>query len=473
MQRPRVGVEIGDARVHLQCVAQEGREVVEPGPLGRPVRGVEQRRAARGQVLAGRVVSQVGGEVGVHAGRGAPRRGTRRRSRRRPRRVATSRSGSPAARTPHAVGGSDARRRAAVELGQASSGRAAGRPGRCPGPRRAAGAGAAGSQRAQVDQAEPGGERVGDARVGDVGVGVRDVQRDVGAGSAGGRSGPCTWSGATDDTPRSSSGWCATIRSAPASERLGDGLRDAVDDAEHPAYGLLRLAQHQADPVPLLGPRRRVSLVQQRRPRPRPWLDRHGRSSLPRADGVSRAAAGAPVGGSRLLERVQRQRATGTACDQVARRARADAAAARRRRRARATPQSRSRVDGSPGTPGAAAMAALVNGTATIGRPLPCPSTSRPRASVSVMPAAHLLIVLTVAGRDDDRVRRRQHVGVAGVLVVACAPGGRSAPASAATSTNLRPSGRGRPRRRPSRRRWARSTRTPTSRATGEPHTMT
>ena len=48
---------------------------------------------------------------------------------------------------------------------------------------------------------------------------------------------------------------------------------------------------------------------------------------------------------------------------------------------------------------GWAAIAELVYGTATSGTPLPCASTSNPRASVSAMPATHLLTVLTVAGQ--------------------------------------------------------------------------
>jgi hypothetical protein len=43
---------------------------------------------------------------------------------------------------------------------------------------------------------------------------------------------------------------------------LGDGLRDAVDDAEHPVHGAVRLTEDEADAIPVLRPRRRISLLQ-------------------------------------------------------------------------------------------------------------------------------------------------------------------------------------------------------------------
>ncbi len=50
------------------------------------------------------------------------------------------------------------------------------------------------------------------------------------------------------------------------------------------------------------------------------------------------------------------------------------------------------------GDPGKLNWARLLNGMATTGRPLPTASTTRPSGSVSEIPAAHLAIVLQVAG---------------------------------------------------------------------------
>jgi hypothetical protein len=52
-----------------------------------------------------------------------------------------------------------------------------------------------------------------------------------------------------------------------------------------------------------------------------------------------------------------------------------------------------------------AASAVLMNGNATTGRPLPMASVSNPCASVSLMPAAHLLIVLKAAGATTMAAR--------------------------------------------------------------------
>jgi hypothetical protein len=43
---------------------------------------------------------------------------------------------------------------------------------------------------------------------------------------------------------------------------LRDGLRDAVDDTQHPVYGPVRLTENEADAIPVLRPRRRISLIQ-------------------------------------------------------------------------------------------------------------------------------------------------------------------------------------------------------------------
>ena len=241
-------------------------------------------------------------------------------------------------------------------------------------------------------------------------------------GSAGGRSGPCRWSGATDDTPRSSSGWCATIRSAPASSASSTVSGHAVDHAAAPGAPARRARRAPARPGPSPRPRPAGSARPARRPRRATVTSvAHGRSSLP-ARPAAAACRGQRVGsvGRHAGDRARRS-------GQPPREARRPGALARCRARAAGstsspkstvTPQLAQPRDGSRRNAGCGAMAALVNGTATIGRPLPCPSTSRPRARVSAMPAAHLLIVLTVAGATIDRVGRRQHVGVAGVLVV-------------------------------------------------------
>ena len=68
---------------------------------------------------------------------------------------------------------------------------------------------------------------------------------------------------------------------------------------------------------------------------------------------------------------------------------------------------------------GCSACAALMNGRATTGRRLPMASVRRPRARVSLIPAAHLLIVLKVAGATSDGVRSEvAHQG----RLAACSP---------------------------------------------------
>ncbi len=82
---PRVGVQVGHDRRRRRAVSRsQAASVVEPGSLGRPVGGVEQRRAAGGEVLARRMVAQVGGEVRVDAGARSRRPGSCRPRRRRP-----------------------------------------------------------------------------------------------------------------------------------------------------------------------------------------------------------------------------------------------------------------------------------------------------------------------------------------------------------------------------------------------------
>jgi hypothetical protein len=59
-----------------------------------------------------------------------------------------------------------------------------------------------------------------------------------------------------------------------------------------------------------------------------------------------------------------------------------------------------------------------MNGNATTGRRLPMASVRRPRARVSLIPAAHLLIVLKVAGATTMASGRRQHIRLIGLLVL-------------------------------------------------------
>jgi hypothetical protein len=119
---------------------------------------------------------------------------------------------------------------------------------------------------------------------------------------------------------------------------------------------------------------------------------------------------------------------------------------------------------------GCAAIAELVYGIAMIGMPSPIASITRPSARVSARPAAHLLMVLTVAGATMIAEGGGSTSGSPGFLyrvrtgcpVRAARPG---------TSMNFSPSGvqmthtfQPRP--------WARSTSRPTSRAGGEPQTI-
>ena len=250
--------------------AQVGGHVVEPGSFGRPVGGVEQGRAAGGEVLAGRVVPQVGGEVRVDPGGGrvarnaspdaaADREGTNHtpgiaRRREPPRRW----PGSTAA----ACRVSSASVSGRGQLADPADARAR-RP-------RAGEPGAGRSQRAQLGQAEPGGERVGDARGGHVGVGVRDVQRHAGPDQlvddpalVGGRARPTRPRAAAADGARRSG---RRRRRAPRRPS-----RAPVDHAEHPADRRGRARRAPGRPGPTPRPRPADSAGPARRPRRRRW----------------------------------------------------------------------------------------------------------------------------------------------------------------------------------------------------------
>ena len=56
---------------------------------------------------------------------------------------------------------------------------------------------------------------------------------------------------ATEWTPRSSSGWCVTSRSAPHVAGLVDDGQRRVEREEDAAHGLVEVARHEADTVPL------------------------------------------------------------------------------------------------------------------------------------------------------------------------------------------------------------------------------
>ena len=222
----------------------------------------------RGEMLARRVVPQVGAEVGVGTGRGgvgqervaraaADRERTDRRGpghrRRAPRRRWRGRRSRREARS------SSARRQ---RLGQlADPARAAAVAG---------GRALGGHQRAQ-------------RRSGRAGRPARRRRRGWRRrrwcarrrarrrpGSAGARCAPLKVSGATDDTGLSSSGWWATIRSAPTSSASStvSGTQSTTQRTRRDR--VLEVAEHQTDPVPRLRPGRRVTA---RRGHP----PRHGR----------------------------------------------------------------------------------------------------------------------------------------------------------------------------------------------------
>ena len=247
MHGPGVGVEIGhdDRRPRMRRAARpprsssQGRSVAQcatssrAGPPSASARsrgdGAGRRRGTRRRPPRRR------------------RRGTSRPPRRRRRPCGRSASGSPAARTPAAVagsrpGGEPGQLGQGHRLGQladpadaaaVAGGRAAGRAGtsgRGVSPSRAASASetpglATSALVCATYSATPAADQpVDDAAL----VGVGRDRRDR----------------------LSSSGWWATIRSAPLGEGLLDGLGHAVDDAQDRVDRVLEIAQHQTHPVP-------------------------------------------------------------------------------------------------------------------------------------------------------------------------------------------------------------------------------
>src|SRR5258705_7070333 len=65
MTGPRIGGQVGHGDGEASAIAYGAADVVEPRSLGGPVRGVDQRRAATGEVFTCRVVAQVSGDVRV------------------------------------------------------------------------------------------------------------------------------------------------------------------------------------------------------------------------------------------------------------------------------------------------------------------------------------------------------------------------------------------------------------------------
>ena len=90
------------------------------------------------------------------------------------------------------------------------------------------------------------------------------------------------------------------------------------------------------------------------------------------------------------------------------------------------TPQSRS-VEMLRPNAGWRARATFGQGTVTIGRPRPIASLSSPSASVSLIPAAHLLMVLKVAGAAANALAGGKISGASGSLKLG-EPDGWSAP---------------------------------------------
>jgi hypothetical protein len=114
---------------------------------------------------------------------------------------------------------------------------------------------------------------------------------------------------------------------------------------------------------------------------------------------------------------------------------------------------------------GCAACAWLLDGSATIGSRFPIASTRMPSASVSQIPAAHLLTVFTVAGATITASGSGSTSGSPGFLY-SLRTGCPVCRSSAAVSVNRRPDGvvsthTSQPRR------WARLTSWPTSAAGG------
>ena len=240
--------------------AQVGRRASSShGPLGGPVRGVEQRRAAVGQVLAGRVVAQVGGEVGVDAG---GRRVGQEPSPAPPQTATVSitpRRGRPPPVRPRPSAGS-ARAARTRRARPASSAPAAGRPGRCPGRRRGSSgaAGAAGAGRRRPSRAASASETPGLA----TSALVCATNSAMPALISRCTMRPLYVVGATDGHPAQQQRMVRDDQVGADGERLRDGLRHAVDDAQHPAHRRRPARRAPGRPGPRLGPGRRVPPVE-------------------------------------------------------------------------------------------------------------------------------------------------------------------------------------------------------------------
>lgn len=255
MGRPRVGDRVRDVGPQTPAVALgDGVELrgrlLAPGPLGGPVRGVDEgERAARLAGLGHRVVTQVGGQEDVHTG------GTDLLEEAV---AGAAADGDAADRHVRVAGDADA-------LGGRRQ------PGRGPGrelaqglgmvqfadPAEAAAAfriGRVGHQRAGDPQVEGAGEGVGDTRVGGVGVGVRDVQRDVVLDQ---RVHDAALEGAGLD-----GGGAPQVEGVVGDDQIGAQLHRLVGDLLNGVHGEqdpgdlgVRVAADGSDGIPLLGPR--------------------------------------------------------------------------------------------------------------------------------------------------------------------------------------------------------------------------
>ncbi len=225
-----------------------------------------QRRAAAGEVLARRMVAQVGGQVRVDAGRARRRRGTCRRRRRRPRPCGSSGPG----RRPPGCRGRVGGRRAAAKRGEASA-RASGSgssPIR-PVPRPRPSAPDRRDQRAQVDAGRGGAASASDTPGGgDVGVGVRDEQRDVGPDQL--VHDPALVRRRRDRRTRRAAAADGARRSGRRRPRRASATVSGTQSTtqQHRGDRRVGIAEHETDAVPVLRPGRRIAPVEQPRPRP-------------------------------------------------------------------------------------------------------------------------------------------------------------------------------------------------------------
>lgn len=222
--------------------------LLAPGPLGGPVRGVDQaeRRVLDG--LGGRVVAQVGGEEGVHTGGayGVEEAVAGAAAHRDPAHEGVRVAGQPDAlrgggQPCGGAGGEVAEGLGVVELAD---------PAETPA---AAGVGGIRHEGAGGAQVEGAGEGVGDAGVGGVGVGVRDVQGDVLLDQV--VHDPALEGGGGDRRR------AAQVERVVGDDQLGaegpgllGDLPHRVDGEEDAVHLRLRVAADGADRVPSFGP---------------------------------------------------------------------------------------------------------------------------------------------------------------------------------------------------------------------------